>query len=289
MAAEKSTRRWKAAPAASSRDKSALERFSALLRRYREQAGYATTRGFYEALGGRDFFDCTYKAYLNAENGASLPSPRLVEKMVAAFRLALHKEQAREFAPAYLRMLIGEGDFFELAVKSLADPDQPAAAAAGRALRLDERQLRGLQDAEGYWCFSVLAHDKGHWSPQELAAFLDLPPGAAAKALSRLSSAGLLAQDKDKKFFCPHAGKVFLPPMDDASFLTRHADGLEKNHGERLMEQPLLLRASESEFSRYFPFFTQSLNKAAQYAVTSKGPDTSLFLVEAGVFKIISF
>lgn len=259
-----------------------------MVRRYREQAGYASTRGFYEALGGRDFFDCTYKAYLNAENGASLPSPRLVEKLVAAFRLALHKDQAREFALAYLRLLIGEDDFFELTVQSLAAPDQ-SVAAAGRALRLDERQLRGLQDAESYWCFSVLAHDQGHWATPELANFLELPPGAAAKALSRLLNAGLLVQDKDKKFFCPHAGKVFPPPIDNASFVARHADTLEQNHGDRLMEQPLLLRASESEFSRYFPFFAQSLNKAAQYATTSKGPDTSLFLIEAGVLKILPF
>lgn len=281
MAAKKS-------PPSSSHVKSALKRFSALVCRYREQAGYATARGFYEALGGRDFFDCTYKAYLNAENGVSLPSPRLVEKLVAAFRLALHKEQAREFALAYLRLLIGEDDFFELAVHSLADLDE-SGTSAGRALRLDEKQLRGLQDAEGYWCFSVLAHDKGHWGSQELANFLELPTGATARALSRLCRAGLLVQDKDKKFFCPHAGKVFPPPMDNASFVIRHADSLEQNHGERLMEHPLLLRASESEFSRYFPFFAQSLNKAAQYAVTSKGPDTSLFLIEVGVLKILPF
>ena len=61
----------------------ALGRFGAMVRRRREDAGYASAREFYQSLGGRAFFGCTYKAYLNVEAGASHPSPRLVEKLEA--------------------------------------------------------------------------------------------------------------------------------------------------------------------------------------------------------------
>lgn len=274
-------------PRRAERDKPGLKRFADMVRRCRENAGYANTRSFYQALGGREFFGCTYKAYLNVENGASLPQPRLVERLVAAFRLALHKEQAREFALSYLGLLIAHDDFFELAVQVLVGCDD-AAVPAGRTQPLNEKQLRALKDAENYWCFSVLAHDKKSWRPQELAGFLSLPQAAVSKALDHLLSAGLLTRDGGA-YHCPQAGKMVVPAIDDASLLTRHVEALEQGLDGRLMEHPLLLRASESEFRRYFPFFAQSLGKAAQYATTSKGSDTALFLIEAGVLKILPF
>lgn len=278
-----------AAKKSSSRDKTALKRFSEMVRRCRQSAGYANTRAFYQALGGRVFFGCTYKAYLNVENGVSLPSPKLVEKLVAAFRLAIHKEQALEFSLIYLELLIGEEKFFELLVKTLAEASQPLPGPAGPMLRLEAQQLRSLKDGENYWCFSVLSQDKEHWSAPELSNFLELPHAAVAKALGRLAAAGLLARDGSGHYYCPSVGKMLPPPLEDGAVLLRHAEHLEETHGGRLMEHPLLLRASESEFSRYFQFFAQSLAKAAQYSTSSRGPDTALFLIEASVLKILSF
>ncbi|MBI3552012.1 MAG: hypothetical protein HY077_05790 [Elusimicrobia bacterium] len=108
--------------------------FAALVWRRREEAGYKSARQFYESLGGRAFFGCTYKAYLNVESGASQPQPRLVERLVAGLRLAIGSRGVREFALAYLRLLLGPGEFFEASVHALTHPvrskGRPRAAAS---------------------------------------------------------------------------------------------------------------------------------------------------------------
>ncbi|MBI3553263.1 MAG: hypothetical protein HY077_12280 [Elusimicrobia bacterium] len=68
--------------------KIALLHFAALLRKYREGLGHRNAHSFFTAQGGRGFFGCTYRAYLYVEKGLSVPSPALVEKLVATLWIA---------------------------------------------------------------------------------------------------------------------------------------------------------------------------------------------------------
>ncbi len=97
----------------------ALEDFAAVVSRLRRDAGHRTARAFYEALGGKDFFGCSYKAYSNLEGGVSIPQPRLVQRVAAALRLGVRRAPARSFARAYLRLILGSEEFLELAAEAV--------------------------------------------------------------------------------------------------------------------------------------------------------------------------
>lgn len=94
--------------------------FARVLRARREAAGYPSARAFYRALGGRAFFGCTYKAYVNVETGVSRPTPRLLERLVAGLRLAIGRKGVAEFAGEALRELLGSGEFHAFATRALA-------------------------------------------------------------------------------------------------------------------------------------------------------------------------
>lgn len=179
----------------------ALAEFAAAARRCREEAGHPTARRFYQDLGGRPFFGCSCKAYLNLENGAGVPQPRLVERLVAGLRLAIGSRRVREFALAYLRLVFGEPELFDLAVAAL----RPKPARARRAVR--------------------------------------------------------------------------PPPLS-----TEQGAALASGTGERLLEHPILLRASHAELSGYLPYFERRLAEAGR---GSSGNE--VFVIDADVVKLLDF
>ncbi|MBI4375486.1 MAG: hypothetical protein HY549_03455 [Elusimicrobia bacterium] len=275
--------------ASNGRDRAALDLFAAIVRRCREASGYPAARAFYQAMGGAAFFGCTYKAYLNVENGVSLPQPRLVERLVAAFRLALHKDLARDFALAYLGLLFGSGEWLDLTARTLESQDTgPGFSRVVGSLEMTPKQRRVLSDPEALWCYAVLAQDRDRWSAGGLATFLDLPERAVEKALKSLINVQLICRGGGR-YWSPHAGRLAPPMIDPASLVSRHAEALEKSRGYRMMEHPLLIRASETEFRPYFSYFSQSLDKARQHATISGGGDTALFLIEGVVTKLLDF
>ena len=281
----------------------ALSHFAALVRKLREGAGFTNARSFYQSHGGRPFFGCTYKAYLNVEKGVSVPQPRLVEKLATALRVALHEARAREFALAYLRILIGFDEFMEFAVQTLADKGPkggpPGAASLERsyeerAVTLTPAQSRLLTgDADSYWCFTILANDRARRGPAELAALLGFGEDRARSALKGLARAKLATEAEDGRWHCAQAGKVFVHPKDDSrapvvlDALQRHWDAMAD--GGVLLEHPILLRASESDLRNYLPYLAQGVQSADLYSTREKGRDTAFFSIEAKVLKILPF
>ncbi|MBI4345955.1 MAG: hypothetical protein HY553_03815 [Elusimicrobia bacterium] len=133
------------------KDAPALAHFAKLVRRYREQAGFETARDFYEALGGKEKMGVGFKAYANVERGLSVPQPALVERLVAAFRLAHSPERSREFAMAYLRVLLGFDEMLEFAVQVLTTEGavKTRAPSDGKAPKLTPEQKAALEDGGG--------------------------------------------------------------------------------------------------------------------------------------------
>ncbi|MBI3553852.1 MAG: hypothetical protein HY077_15260 [Elusimicrobia bacterium] len=282
--------------------KRALGSFSALLRQYRRGLGHPSARAFFEAQGGRTFFGCTYRAYLNLENGLSVPQPALVEKLAAAFWIAVDEPKAREFTLAYLRVLLGAGRFTDYAVESLSRQDdapgrEQAArpGAEGRETVLSAAQAQILyRSAQDYWCFTLLANDAGRWTPDGLAKVLGLPVGRVSKSLTALQRARLLSRDGEGRWFCPHRGTLLFHPKDqpyrpqDLAALRRHWERMARRRGgELISEHPVLTRCSESELRGYFPYLMNSLLAADHYTRTQAGPDTAFFLIELVVQKLL--
>lgn len=266
-----------------SQRKAALAHFALVVRKLREQIGFPTARSFYESVGGKAVFGCTYKAYLNVENGVSAPQPRMVEKLVAALRLAHNEERARSFAAAYLRVLLGSDEFVELAIEALGGG---AAAQPRRYEPPDDMELSAAQIAllhknpEAFWALTALANDQGSWRPEQLAETLGLPRERLAKALLALKAAKLVTA-KGGAYQCASAGRALVP--------AGVANNGALRQGETIVEHPLLFRASEAELANYFRFMASTLRRAGLYATTEQGPDTHLYVLEASVLKLLPF
>lgn len=281
--------------------------FARAIRDQRKEAGYSSARAFYRRLGGRSFFGCTYKAYLNIESGRSTPHPRLAWSIASALRVSDHRRRGRQFIASYLSSLIGSEDLTGFLIQVLSGKDLAVGSEAmfqkasessmsARTMPLTQEQVRLLYNDEApYWCFTILSNDYGHWSEAELAGLLGLSSARLRAALASLISAGLLAQDKDKKFFCPHTGKVFISPRKKffrprfLELLKGHWTSLADRRGKKLMTQAALLRAPEAEFREFLPYLAQSVYGAHLYAKKERGPDTALFVIEASVRKLMPF
>ena len=124
--------------------------FAVLLARLREEAGYRTPRAFFSAheLG------CSFKTYVDAERGRSVPQPALAGRLAAGLRVGLDEETGAEFARVYLKALLGGDDFLEFAAWALRrdapgrrGKPRPACAAVGEPV-LDHPFILRASEAE---------------------------------------------------------------------------------------------------------------------------------------------
>lgn len=267
--------------------RSELAHFAALVRRYRRQGGYKTARAFYDAQGGRQALGTGYKAYANLERGASVPQPALVEKLVAAFRLALSPERSREFSLAYLRVLLGFEGMLEFATQVLAGGGGAGGSAgrrgdSGETVELSPAQAKTLEEPFAHAAACALSQDAGAWSAAELAEALRLDAKGVERALAALRRSGLTSVGADGRH--AWAAKGPLPALPDKAQPEWPGEG-----GEVILDHPLLVRARESELRAYLPFLTQSLAAAELYRTDQRGADTGLFTIELAVSHLLAF
>lgn len=284
-----------------------MEEFSNLMRKYREQGGYSSARAFYKGMGGRPFFGCTYKQYLNVESGRSAPQPMLVERVASGLRVAVDEVRAREFALAYLRKTFGREALLDFIVAALSGKAAPASAAsplrqaikrgyAERAVPLTRAQSELITASrENYWCFTLLANDRSRWDAADVARALGCDPPAVRAALARLAQAKLVTKDRSGRWSCPLAGRVFMHPRE-APYLPKLSANLRRRwkemaevHGTEILHQHLFTRASETALRGYFPYLAQSIQGADIYTAVEKGPDTAFFLLETRVQRVMRF
>ena len=166
--------------------------FSESLRALRIQSGYPSSRGFFNGLGGRRFFGCTYRQYLNVERGSRTPSAVLMEKISVGLQLAMShdRESAQNLLLAYLRSLVGDGALLKLIIQTMRPSGAPALTRSlGRrsnegVVPLTREQSDFIRsNFENYWTFSLLASDCATWSAEDLAGILGGAPRAVEKAL----------------------------------------------------------------------------------------------------------
>lgn len=283
--------------------------FCSVLRRLRTSLGHGSARAFFRAQGGAAFFGCTYKAYLNVEGGRSLPQPHLALKIAAGLNLLdeTRRHDAVEFVTAYLRSLLGREELVALLVRMLSGK-APSQVETSMFRKASERSMSEqtipltrkqaelqLRSAEHYWAFTLLQDDRRHWEPAEIASILGLRRGKLVAALRELEGGELLAEDKDGRFYCPHAGKVFIYPRDRfyaSRFIPAmkgHWNDMVRKRGAAVFNSCLLVRAGEADLKSYFPTLAQSVYGAHIYAVKEKGPDTAFFTIEAVVRKLLPF
>ena len=282
--------------------------FPALIRKYREDAGFDSARAFYNGLGGRGFFGCTYKQFLNVESGRSVAQPPLVEKLAAGLRVAVDERRGREFAMSYLAAILGRRELVALIASALSGA-LPAPAGGGSPMRramtrsfserseplTREQSDLLISDLPTYWSFTILANDRGSLETSALAAATGLPPAKIKASLARLQKARLVDRGTDGRWSFPKAGRVFLHPRDEVFVpkvvpaLKRLWEEMASKRGAVLLNQHLFTRASEAELRAYFPYMAQSVQGADIYSTMDKGPDTAFFLVETLVRRILPF
>ncbi len=256
--------------------------------------------------GGRTFFGCTYKQYLNVENGQSAPGPETLEKIATALHVWFNDSQAREFFIAYLRTVLRSRELLEMALRALAVPPggpTPLRQAIqkdfqNRRFRVTQAQAAAMYSSYAhYWISNVFCNDNGEWSAEELARLLGLEPPAVRKALSDFVKNGFLSTAGNSgRYRCRAAGKVFVMPRKDPHVVDPQAlrgrEMLEKMASRTGVEEMFhgqFLRASSAALKQYYPFLAQAVVGCDVYSSPNKGADTAMFVVEARVRRLFPF
>lgn len=277
------------------------------LRVMREEVGYSSARSFFKGRGGAPAFGCTYRQYLNVENGRSLPGPKLLEKIAVGLRLVESRERAKKFFEAYLHSVSRSEDLVRLIVTAFSDAPAGAEGAQAPLVSSMARQADGrtivltteqsgfiVAKPENYWAFTLLAEDRGAWTPARLAEATGLSEAGLKAGLAKLQKMKLLSKDKAGAYFCPEAGALFRHPSDkifnlETGPLQALWDAMAKKKGNELVETSYLTRASEAEIRQYFPMLLQALKASCVCARMEKGPDTAFFQLQVRARRVLPF
>ncbi|OIO10050.1 MAG: hypothetical protein AUJ52_05240 [Elusimicrobia bacterium CG1_02_63_36] len=284
-----------------------MAKFADVLRHAREQAGYTSSRGFYNRNGGTKFFGCTYRHYLNVESGKTMPSGKLIDRIAVALGLLVDRDRARAFVLGYLNSTAESEELVNLIVQTLGPaPDKfktaesplvDSMARVNKAHTFDlsrEQSEWQCKSPENYWTFTIISHDKGAWDAGTIADATGFDRKKIESALKDLLKFKLVRKQGKDAYACPHAGKVFQHPdskiysMGLSALRDYRKDMAEKN-GETLMRYHFFSRAPESELRHYFQYLIKSVQGAEVCSTMEKGPDTTFFEIETNVRKVLPF
>lgn len=276
--------------------------YSAVLRRLRAKAGYASARDFHRSNGGRAFFGCGYEQYAHVEAGRSAPGPALAEKAAIALRVDRSPAEARAYFAAYLRAALKgerlvEAILAAFAARPLGEEQSPLRRALRRnyderEVRLSAAQAAAIRaDDASFHAWSLLSCDDRPWEERALAEAVGLGVPAVKRALARLARAGLVARGRDGRWAVKRAGRIHSLPRreafrpDDLPRALARYDALERERGETEMFEGLLLRANPGSLRHFFPYLSQAVLGAGVYAADEPG-ERSLYLVEGRVRRL---
>lgn len=267
----------------------ALAVFAELIRRCREEAGYANAGQFYRAHG-RELMGCTAKAYQNLERGITVPSPALVERLATALRVGLREDRLGEFAAAYLRVLLGQGRFCDFALSTLTGTDdgkRRESASAPASRRFSAEEARVIHSSkESYWCFVLLSAEAKPQTSADLAETTGFKQATIEKALGELVGAGVLQKSGAGGFTSASSFLEEDTGSRSEDYWNAVAGSDEKGV---LLEHPLLIRASESDMRQYFSYLKSGLDGVRSLSTRNKARDSGLFAVELSLRKLFPF
>jgi transcriptional regulator with XRE-family HTH domain len=288
--------------------KDAWEPFASALREARAAKGFSSARAFYLKSGGRPYFGATYRQYMNVENGASSPSPQLVEKIALALQISSDEKRAKELFRSYLLCQLGSVNLLELILGAVGKASASAGGASmppmrqalarqseARAVMLSREQADAIdQNLESFWLWNLLINDSARWTPQDLANATKLKLADVKAALKSLVKHQLLAEEGGK-FFCPNLRQVFRFPRDEHFALGRekHREYFKQIAAARpkrgLFRHYTLLRGSAQELLDYAPNLRAAVEGANICETTEHGPDTGLTVVEVVVDQLFKY
>lgn len=231
------------------------------------------------------------------------PRPKLLEKIAVGLRLVESRERAKKFFEAYLHSVSRSEDLVRLIVTAFSDAPSGAegtqaplvSSMARQAIVLTTEQSKFIVGkAENYWAFTLLAEDKGAWTPAGLAPATGLSEAGLKESLAKLQKMKLLAKNRAGAYFCPKAGALFRHPSDrifnlETGPLQALWDAMAKKKGNELVETSYLTRASEAEIRQYFPMLLQALKASCVCARMEKGPDTAFFQLQVRARRVLPF
>lgn len=267
----------------------ALAAFAELIRRCREEAGYANAGQFYRAHG-RELMGCTAKAYQNLERGITVPSPALVERLATALRVGLREDRLGEFAAAYLRVLLGQGRFCDFALSTLSgtrDGARRESVSVQASRRFSAEEARVIHSSkETYWCFVLLSAEAKPQTSADLAEMTGFKQTVIERALAELVDAGVLQKTGAGGFTSASSFLEDETGSRSEEYWNAVAVGDEKGI---LLEHPLLIRASESDMRQYFSYLMRGLDGVRSLSTRHQGRDTGLFAVDLSLRKLFPF
>ncbi len=274
--------------------------FSKNLIKARTASGFDTAYKFYHRNGGRGHFPFTFVHYTRIEKGVSMPAPAAVEYIFLALRLLPTQDISRQLLLSYLKDYLGRGADYILGPlinaggQPDADPLQWMKTHGSEHITPEEFKVMA-SDETTYWCAEALCNDAKAWTPQNLAAELDLKPEPVRKALEKLKKVGLAVSAGADKFKCRHAGKFFTWPGRLTGMRT-FLDTIKgywskagKDGGRELFERVELIRAEEGAVSNYRLQLAQTLDNANGCATHNKSDNTGFFLIETRIKKLKNF
>ncbi len=280
--------------------------FGKVLTTVRKDAGYPSSRSFFNKNGGTAFFGCTYRHYLNVESGKAVPGVKLIEKIAAALGLLTDRNRARRFILGYLTAFTGSEDMVNLITYALSGPPANLSKVKSQLVesmaRVNQQHVFDLsreqsewtcRSAENYWTWTVLAHDADAWEAKGIAEATGFDSKKIAKALRELVVLKLVEKD-GPGFRCPHAGKVFQHPESRVYPVglkaTRgYRDEMAKKRGDTLMRYFFFSRGPETALRQYFDYLIKSVQGAEIVSSTSKADDSVFFEIETQVRRILPF
>lgn len=282
-----------------------MSAFSSALSSLRREAGYPTAYRFYHRNGGRRHFGFTYVHYLRLEKGAKAPRAEYFSAILKGLRLAPAQDGARALFRAYLQDLLGTPEAFELIVGGLAKgPEVAPTVAEGGYERLRREHTVHMSpamfeavahDEVSYWSSELLLNDGGSWNAKQVAARLECPELEAARALERLKKAKLLRETSPGRYKTRQPGKFWTFPgrtkgMEPLLDRVRgYWEAMASRKGGPFGERLELVRASASVMRQYMSALHRAVDEANLAAVHGPGEDTSLFLIEGRVRRLLPF
>ena len=280
--------------------------FSERLRRSRLEAGFKTAYQFYHRNGGRRHFQFTYVHYLRLENAGRLPRPEWMALLLSALRLSPGQASCRRLFLAYLKDLLGGDQAYALILEPLLCRHGGVAEAPGadalrwmkaeHAVHLTPAQFKAIAaDEATYWCSEALCNDGGSWSAAELASALGFDAKAVQAGLARLQAAGLARRTAAGRYRSRRPGKLYTFPgrlqgmAPTLKTVQKYWERMRRRRGSDAFARVELVRAEAGFARRYATTLAEALDAANLGAVHAKGEDTGLYLIEAGIRKLLPF
>ncbi|MBI2070685.1 MAG: hypothetical protein HYT79_08795 [Elusimicrobia bacterium] len=274
--------------------------FGPTLVKMRRKAGFKTAYEFYHKNGGNAALGCSYRQYLNLENGHSLPGAKTLLALRRLLWPVTDRPMIREFVLAHLKSAYGQHGFDELIVPLLSAQQtqsrHPLETAIGKAreqsvtnLNLEQSQAI-KKSALHYWIHQTLSNNRQAWDAANLAGLLGFPAKNAQTVLRDLEKIGLARRNKKGGWFYPKSGSVFRHPntkiKGEDPVIRKYWAEMESKKGKRLFSRFIIFRALESELVNYLPYLHQAMAGSSVYASEDKRPDAGLFVVETTVRKM---